>query len=271
MRLSGRRSESDMAIMTVSSSSVSMYSIKPLRMHSEKVNDVSSLCCSLVMWCLRMCSDWSLTMKSGRQQRPASEKRRSSRFWMSRTIDTSAEIPSTALRIARSVLTSLSGSWWMPTHAPLTKTLVAVGIWLGCTSSRFSVDHSSRNSSTGSDGEPTEMYAISARFLTSPTACPSGVSAGQTRPQCVLCSWRGFASLPSRPTGVFMRRRCESAEVNVSRLSTCDTPARTEPGADFCCPQLPVAMAYLRPFEIVLWRTAAIGENSLPSSMHFWP
>ena len=45
--------------------------------------------------------------------------------------------------------------------------------------------------------------------------------------------------------------------------------ARTEPGADFCCPQLPVAIAYLRPFEIVLCFTAAIGENSLPSSMHF--
>ena len=87
--------------------------------------------------------------------------------------------------------------------------------------------------------------------------------------QCVLCSWRGLASLPSRPTGVFIRRRCESDEVNVSRLSTWETPARTEPGADFCCPQLPVASAYLRPLEIVLWRTALMGENSLPSSMHF--
>ena len=125
--------------------------------------------------------------------------------------------------------------------------------------------------SVGSAPEPPEMYAISARFLTRPTACPSGVSAGHTSPQCVLCSWRGFASLPSRPTGVFMRRRCESDEAKVSRLSTCETPARTEPGADFCCPQLPVASAYLSPLVIVLCLTAATGENSLFSSMHFWP
>ena len=35
----------------------------------------------------------------------------------------------------------------------------------------------------GSAAEPTEMYAISARFFTRPTACPSGVSAGHTIPQ----------------------------------------------------------------------------------------
>ena len=99
----------------------------------------------------------------------------------------------------------------------------------------------------GSAALPTEMYAISARFFTNPTACPSGVSAGHTNPQCVLCSWRGFACLPVRASGVFMRRRCESDDAKVSRLSTCETPARTVPGADFCCPQLPVASAYLSP------------------------
>ena len=116
----------------------------------------------------------------------------------------------------------------------------------------------------GSAAEPTEMYAISARFLTRPTACPSGVSAGHTIPQCVLCSWRGFASLPSRPIGVFSRRRCDSDDANVSRLSTCDTPARIDPGADFCCPQFPVASAYFNPDEIVLWRTACTGLNWWP-------
>jgi len=68
-----------------------------------------------------------------------------------------------------------------------------------------------------------------------------------------------------------MRRKCESEEAKVSRLSTCETPARTEPGALFCCPQLPVASAYLRPLVIVLCLTAATGENSLPSSMQRWP
>jgi len=43
MVLSGRKSESDMAIMHVSSSSVSMYSIKPPAMHLDQSNSVSSL------------------------------------------------------------------------------------------------------------------------------------------------------------------------------------------------------------------------------------
>jgi hypothetical protein len=38
-------------------------------------------------------------------------------------------------------------------------------------SSRFSVFHSSRNSRMGALGDPTEMYAMSARFFTSPHAC----------------------------------------------------------------------------------------------------
>ena len=36
-----------------------------------------------------------------------------------------------------------------------------------------------------------------------------------------LCSWRGLASLPSRPMGELMRRRWDSVEAYVSRLSTC--------------------------------------------------
>eukprot|EP00729_Bicosta_minor_P016207 gene16207-22381_t len=52
-----------------------------------------------------------------------------------------------------------------------------------------------------------ETYAINARFLTKPTACPSGVSAGQIMPQCVLCSCRGFAILPDRSTGEFNLRK----------------------------------------------------------------
>eukprot|EP00964_Phaeocystis_antarctica_P006426 scaffold3475_cov91-Phaeocystis_antarctica.AAC.1 len=159
----------------------------------------------------------------------------------------------------------------MPTHIPLTKTFVAVGMVAAWISSRFCTPHSSRNSRIGSAAEPTEIYAMSAKFFTSPTAWPSGVSAGHTIPQCVLCSWRGLASLPSRPMGVLSRRKCESDEAKVSRLSTCETPARSDPGAEPCCPQFPVASAYLRPLVIVLCLTAATGLNSLPESMHFWP
>ena len=53
---------------------------------------------------------------------------------------------------------------------------------------------------------------MSARFLTSPMDPPSGVSQGQIMPHCVLWSWRGLACLPSRPSGVLARRRCESEE-----------------------------------------------------------
>merc|ERR1740139_1933047 len=54
-----------------------------------------------------------------------------------------------------------------------------VAAWI---SSRFCTPHSSRNSRIGSAAEPTEIYAISAKFFTSPTAWPSGVSAGHTIP-----------------------------------------------------------------------------------------
>ena len=48
----------------------------------------------------------------------------------------------------------------------------------------------------------------------------SGVSAGQIMPQCVLCSWRGRASLPSLPMGELRRRRWERVDVKVRRFST---------------------------------------------------
>ena len=67
---------------------------------------------------------------------------------------------------------------------------------------------------------------ISARFLTSPTWCPSGVSAGQITPHCELCSCRGFGFLPSRPVGQLTRRRWLSVEANVSLFSACNAASR---------------------------------------------
>lgn len=40
-------------------------------------------------------------------------------------------------------------------------------------------------------------------------------------PHWLLCSWRGLAILPSRPMGELMRRKCDSVDAYVSRLSTC--------------------------------------------------
>jgi hypothetical protein len=150
----------------------------------------------------------------------------------------------------------------MPIHSPFTNTLVAVHTSDGRISSSDSTLNSSQNCFTGSADELTDTYAISARFFTRPHAPPSGVSAGQTMPHCVLCSWRGLASLPSRPIGALRRRRCESIDEYVRRLSTCATPVLTP--APPCMPQLPVASEYLRPLVMMLGLTAIVRLNSLP-------
>ena len=109
---------------------------------------------------------------------------------------------------------------------------------------------------------------MSDRFFTSPTACPSGVSAGHTMPQCELCSCLGLASLPSRPIGLLSRRRWLSVDENDKRLSTCETPARISCAP--CAPQLPVASEYLSPDVMVLALTASVSWMSLPESTQRW-
>ena len=37
----------------------------------------------------------------------------------------------------------------------------------------------------------------------------------------LLCSWRGLASLPSRPMGELMRRKWDSVDAYASRFNTC--------------------------------------------------
>ncbi len=76
----------------------------------------------------------------------------------------------------------------MPNHAPLTNTLVTLGTSAGPMSSSDSRPSSFRNAMTVAADVPTVMYDMSDRFLTRPHAWPSGVSAGHTMPQCVLCS-----------------------------------------------------------------------------------
>ncbi len=161
----------------------------------------------------------------------------------------------------------------------------------GAISSKFSMLHSSKNSRMGLGWLPTLMYAISARFFTKPTAWPcggrgrgrrrrrrrerhakhtpvknqcttnmhpppppghtSGVSAGHIIPQCVLWSWRGRASFPSRPIGELSLRRCERVEAKVSLLRTWETPALVWWALRWS-PQLPVAKEYFKPSVIVL-------------------
>lgn len=137
----------------------------------------------------------------------------------------------------------------------------------GVISSKFSMVHSSKNSKIGLGWEPTEIYAIKAKFFTSPTAWPSGVSAGQIIPQWVLWSCRGRASLPSRPMGEFRRRKWDNVEAKVSLLSTWDTPAR-DWWAFFWSPQFPVAREYLRPSVITLGFRASSMLKSCKMKCH---
>ena len=97
----------------------------------------------------------------------------------------------------------------------------------------------------------------------------SGVSAGQIMPHSVLCSCRGRASFPSRPTGELRRRRWDNVEANVSLFNTCDTPARAW-WAFFWSPQLPVASEYLRPSVMIRVLMANSRLKSFPRSMNFW-
>lgn len=140
----------------------------------------------------------------------------------------------------------------------------------GVISSKFSIVHSSKNSKIGLGWEPTEMYAIKARFFTRPTAWPSGVSAGHIIPQWVLWSCRGRASLPSLPIGELRRRKWDNVEANVSLLRTWDTPAR-DWCAFFWSPQFPVASEYLRPSVITLGLSASSMLKSCKKKWYYMP
>jgi len=92
----------------------------------------------------------------------------------------------------------------------------------------------------------------------------NGCAADHTMPQCVLWSWRGLVSLPSRPIGVLRRRRWLRVDAKVSRLRTWATPVRR--GWPRVAPQLPVAREYLRPVVMVLSLMARGMFSSRPRS-----
>jgi hypothetical protein len=98
-----------------------------------------------------------------------------------------------------------------------------------------------------------EMVVMSARFFTSPTLAPSGVSDGQMMPYWVGWSLRGWTSLPVFSIGVLMRRRCDMVAGKVMRFRTCATPWRMR---FVLTPQLPVARPYLSPDSMMLALTS---------------
>ena len=72
----------------------------------------------------------------------------------------------------------------------------------------------------------------------------SSVSPRRDARTCELCSWRGLASLPSRPMGELMRLRCDSVDAYVSLFSTCGTSTR-RPSAGLHHPMREPAMVRL--------------------------
>ena len=98
------------------------------------------------------------------------------------------------------------------------------------------------------------------KFLTKPQDPPSGVSAGQTMPQCELCSCLGFGYLPFLSNGVVTLLKWDKNDANVSLFSTCDTPV-FKTLLSLSLPQLPVAKAVLNPLDIVSCRMYFSNSN----------
>ena len=86
-------------------------------------------------------------------------------------------------------------------------------------------------------------------FFTTPTDCPSGVSAGHKKPQDVLCNLRGGTNLPLLSVGVDILRKWLNPATYVNLFKTCATPTLFE----LVCliPKSPVDKARLNPFSMV--------------------
>jgi len=139
--------------------------------------------------------------------------------------------------------TKLHGSLQIPIQDPLTNTFVPSAISSEAICHKESTPFSSKDSTRSSEGDPTDTNVIKDKFLTSPQAYPSGVSAGQTIPQCVEWSYQGLVSFPDFANGVFNLQRWDKVEAKVSQLTTYETPV-LEGSPSLLFPQFPVAKAY---------------------------
>ena len=128
------------------------------------------------------------------------------------------------LRIVLRFSTRPTGLSCTPTQLPLQKILLFELNFVQSTSTRFSISFYSKYSKMSSCWQPTETTASNERFLTNPQDCPSGVSAGHSIPQCVLCSYLGFGNFPVLANGAFSLLQCERVEKKFYRFSTYATP-----------------------------------------------
>lgn len=101
----------------------------------------------------------------------------------------------------------------------------------------------------GSSSTSVVMWVMSAKFLTSPHASPSGVSLGHSIPHWLGCNARGPLTLRVFSNWEEMRVIIPNAEIKLRRERTCVTPARSI--RNRFSDQLPVEMARTKP--AVIW------------------
>ncbi len=157
----------------------------------------------------------SFTTNKGLIILPSSVRIQISRFSMSQTKDISEGI-FFHLQCSLSVEITNSASSWRPIHFPLTKILVFKGTSLGSIDSRFYTSSwFIKKFSIYWLSLPTETVDIKDMFFTKPQDYPSGVSAGQITPQCVLWRCLGFDSFPDLLNGVLILFKWDKVDIKV--------------------------------------------------------
>ena len=176
---------------------------------------------------------------------PSSVSIQISLFSMSQTNEISEGIFFYLLWLHR-VLMINSASECIPIHFPLTKILVLKRTSFGSIISNGSTSSwLIKKFSIYQLSFPTETVAIKDIFLTNPHDCPSGVSAGQITPQCVLCKCLGLDNFPVLLRGVVILLRCDNDDMYVIRDRAWATPChKISPLGVW--PQFPVAKACLK-------------------------
>ena len=166
------------------------------------------------------------------------------------TIDISLEIVPFLLFFNKPCIIS-SGSSVIPIHDPLINILFLPLISDGWTSLNFAKFGKVSNVSwIILAGVPTETNVIKDKFLTKPHAWPSGVSAGHSIPQWVLCNCLGFVIFPVFSKGVLSLLKWDKYDMKVNLCKTWATPVFWTWPTLFW-PQFPVAKEYFIPFVII--------------------
>mmetsp|Transcript_33124 Transcript_33124/g.78562 ORF Transcript_33124/g.78562 Transcript_33124/m.78562 type:complete len:283 (+) Transcript_33124:1479-2327(+) len=239
--VSGTQRDSYSATRLLFSSFTSRYSISPARR-----KDVKSISRALRA---AMCESFTLgtpasQMMSGRQTRPPSLAM-CSEFWITYTLTNSPRCP--VRRRSLSCLANRSGRRWMPISVPFRNTMALLRSWSSAplTSVDASTPSAKASCAIGPSSSSVVMCVISARFLTSPQASPSGVSAGHSMPHWLGCRARGPLTLRVFSNCEVILVIMPSALMNDRRDNTCVTPLRSM--RNRLMVQFPELMACSRP------------------------